>query len=86
MDWSSPVDEMLDVIGLKCPEPLMMLRQALRNLQQGQLLGVVATDPSTERDFANFCQFIGHELVSFAVDELGALGHKRFEFVIRKGT
>ncbi len=69
----------LDVTGLVCPEPLMIVRNRVREMQSGEVLYVVATDPSTRRDFQNFCRFMGHELV----------GHREredaLEYWIRKG-
>ena len=58
-------DLLLDLVGLKCPEPLMMLRQGMRQLKPGAIVGALATDPSTERDFSAFCQHLGHELKAF---------------------
>lgn len=57
------VDEILDARGLFCPEPVMMLHQAVRQLQPGQTLQVLASDPSTQRDIPKFCTFLGHDLL-----------------------
>ena len=54
----------LDTSGLMCPEPVMMLHGKVREMGSGDLVEVVATDPSTTRDIPKFCQFLGHELVS----------------------
>ena len=55
--------EAIDAVGLKCPEPVMLLHAAMRRLTPGQELTLRATDPSTERDVANFCEFLGHTLL-----------------------
>ena len=55
--------ESIDAIGLKCPEPVMLLHAAMRRLAPGQELTLRATDPSTERDVPNFCEFLGHALL-----------------------
>ena len=55
--------EVIDAVGLKCPEPVMLLHAAMRRLTPGQELTLRATDPSTERDVANFCEFLGHTLL-----------------------
>jgi len=55
--------ESIDATGLKCPEPVMLLHGAMRRLAPGQELTLRATDPSTERDVANFCEFLGHALL-----------------------
>lgn len=56
-------DSVLDTSGLCCPEPVMLLHNAVRDLQAGSLLKVVATDPSTRRDIPKFCMFLGYELL-----------------------
>jgi tRNA 2-thiouridine synthesizing protein A len=58
------IDKTLDTSGLLCPEPVMMLHKAVREIQGGQVIEVIATDPSTTRDIPKFCNFLGHELLS----------------------
>ena len=60
---NSEPQETIDAVGLKCPEPVMLLHAAMRRLEPGQELVLHATDPSTERDIANFCNFLGHALL-----------------------
>ncbi len=72
-------DLQLDAMGLVCPEPLMIVRNKVREMSSGQVLHVLATDPSTGRDFRNFCRFMGHELVAEQAHD------DRFEYWIRKG-
>ena len=40
----------IDATGLTCPEPVMLLHAAIRQLSAGQCVRLRATDPSTERD------------------------------------
>lgn len=56
-------DEEMDLSGLLCPEPVMMLHAKVREVPDGHIIRVIATDPSTTRDIPRFCQFLGHELV-----------------------
>jgi tRNA 2-thiouridine synthesizing protein A len=72
-------DEELDASGLLCPEPVMLLHQRINAMHGGQTLRIIATDPSTRRDFSRFCEFLNHDLVQEA--ELD--GH--FLFLVRKG-
>ncbi len=58
----------------------MMVRNKVREMQRGEVLFVVATDPSTDRDFRDFCRFMGHELVG------KSLAADRLEYRIRKGA
>lgn len=53
----------LDAKGLLCPEPVMLLHKAIKEIDDGELIEVTATDPSTLRDIPKFCLFLGHELV-----------------------
>lgn len=71
--------EVLDTRGLICPEPLMLLRNRVREMPPGGEIEVTATDPSTVRDFTDFCRFMRHELLEHR-EEDGVL-----YFRIRKG-
>jgi tRNA 2-thiouridine synthesizing protein A len=62
-------DRELDATGLLCPEPVMMLHQAINDVNVGEIVHVIATDPSTERDITNFCHFLGHELLRFSNEQ-----------------
>ena len=55
----------LDAKGLMCPEPVMMLHVKVKGMVSGDVLKVLATDPSTNRDIAKFCSFLGYELLSY---------------------
>jgi tRNA 2-thiouridine synthesizing protein A len=57
------IDKTLDASGLLCPEPVMMLHKVMREAKNGDLVEVIATDPSTLRDIPKFCLFLGHELI-----------------------
>ena len=56
----------------------MLLRNQVRTAAPGDSVAVIATDPSTTRDFTNFCRFMGHDL---AYSERRG---ERLLFVIRK--
>jgi len=71
-------DVQLDASGLFCPEPVMMLHNKIRDMNAGEVLMVIATDPSTTRDVPKFCLFLGHELIEKTQDE------KTFRYWIRK--
>ncbi len=57
----------------------MIVRNKVREMAAREVLYVVATDPSTDRDFRNFCRFMGHELLAQRADD------DRFEYWIQKG-
>lgn len=70
----------LDARGLYCPEPVMMLHNHIYDVAPGEVLKVLATDPSTTRDIPRFCQFLGHELVSQAEQD------GEYVYLIRRGS
>ena len=74
----------LDATGLICPEPVMLLHKAVRDLPDGAALAVIATDPSTQRDIPKFCDFLGHTLVKQEVRGEGGSG-QQFHYLIQKG-
>lgn len=55
--------QVLDARGLLCPEPVMMLHNLMKKLEGGNLIKVLATDPSTQRDIPSFCQHLQHQLL-----------------------
>jgi TusA-related sulfurtransferase len=57
------IDREIDTRGLNCPLPILKAKKALTDMQSGQLLKVVATDPGSIRDFQAFAKQTGNELV-----------------------
>jgi tRNA 2-thiouridine synthesizing protein A len=60
--------EILDAQGLKCPLPVLRARKKIRDIEPGDLLTVLATDPAALRDFQAFCEQTGHPFVSGSED------------------
>lgn len=56
-------DQTLDVKGMKCPMPVIKTKKAIEQLQVGQVLEVVATDPGSMADFRAWTKNTGHELL-----------------------
>jgi tRNA 2-thiouridine synthesizing protein A len=55
----------LDARGLRCPLPVLKARKALKELADGDILHVLATDPGAVKDFEAFCRTTGHRLIEF---------------------
>lgn len=53
----------LDARGLLCPEPIMLLHKAVKTLLPGEVIHVIASDPSTQRDVPKFCLFLNFSLI-----------------------
>lgn len=79
-DKDNNTEHLLDARGLFCPEPVMLLHKKIREIGGGEVLVLIATDPSTTRDVPKFCHFLGHELISSSEDG------KTFRYCIRKST
>ena len=62
----------LDAKGLKCPLPVLKARKAMRDVLEGGVLRVIATDPGAAKDFEHFCKTTGHVLLA-AREEAGVL-------------
>lgn len=71
-------DKTLDALGLRCPEPVMMIRKTVRNMEVGETLLITADDPATVRDIPSFCRFMGHDLLEQQLDVIP------FTYLIKK--
>lgn len=57
-------DMELDARGLNCPLPILRAKKSINDLESGQVLHIIATDPGSVKDFEAFCKQTGNELVS----------------------
>ncbi|MCK6406511.1 MAG: sulfurtransferase TusA family protein [Rhodocyclaceae bacterium] len=57
-------DRELDVKGLNCPLPILRTKKVLAEMQSGQTVRVLATDPGSVKDFQAFARQTGNELVN----------------------
>jgi tRNA 2-thiouridine synthesizing protein A len=69
----------VDARGLKCPLPILRAKKALADMESGQILKVLATDPGSQRDFAAFSRQTGNEIV-----ESSTTPDKVFVFLMRR--
>ena len=56
-------DQTLDTSGLCCPMPMVKTNKAIKAMEAGDVLRIVATDPATQQDIPSWCERNGHELV-----------------------
>ena len=56
----------LDTTGKCCPMPMVETNRAIRALQRGEVLEIVATDPGTRTDIPSWCARTGHRLLSMS--------------------
>jgi tRNA 2-thiouridine synthesizing protein A len=57
-------DKELDARGLNCPLPILRAKKSLNDMQSGQVLKIIATDPGSVKDFQAFAKQTGNELLS----------------------
>lgn len=65
----------LDATGLKCPMPVLRARRALKPLDTGQILRMLADDPAAQKDVPAFCETTGHALVAMEEADNGATAY-----------
>ena len=53
----------LDCLGRRCPVPIIELAKAIRTVEVGDVVRVLADDPAAANDIAAWCRMKGHELV-----------------------
>jgi TusA-related sulfurtransferase len=56
-------DKEVDATGLNCPLPILRAKKALTDMEKGQVLKVISTDPGSVRDFQAFARQTGNELL-----------------------
>ena len=68
----------LDFKGLLCPMPVVKIAQAMKQVQIGELVEAIATDPGVMADIPAWARTTGNELVSLEKQD------KVFKFVIKR--
>jgi tRNA 2-thiouridine synthesizing protein A len=71
-------DRRIDCTGLFCPMPIVKTREAIGQMQVGQLLEMLSDDPASEADMKSWARITEHELVDVSRD------HGVFRFFVRK--
>ena len=56
--------QQLDARGLLCPMPVIKTQNAVQQLQPGDQLQVLATDPGGLHDIPAWCRVNGHKVIS----------------------
>ncbi|MDK2880778.1 MAG: hypothetical protein PWQ99_553 [Clostridia bacterium] len=69
----------IDARGLQCPGPIVQVFQTMKNLKDGDMVAVSATDPGFLNDIKSWCANTGNRLLK--VEEEGAV----IKALIRKG-
>ena len=70
----------IDACGLSCPGPIMRLKEAMDNLNDGNTLEVIATDPGFVRDAESWCQSTGNTFLSS--ESAGG----KYKIIVKRGS
>ena len=62
MSEITPTQE-LNCRGMNCPLPVLKTKKAIKSLNAGDVLKIVATDPGSVADMAAFSRSTGHEIL-----------------------
>lgn len=73
-------DVVLDCTGMQCPLPVIKTAKAMKSLEPGQLMELLATDPGVRPDMTAWTERTGNELVQ--IDQEGNV----FHVLIRRGS
>ncbi len=68
----------LNYIGLKCPLPVIKAYKLLKNKNKGEKYKFLCDDPSSLKDFKNFCINTGYTFISAEKDK-----EKNYKIVIK---
>ncbi len=69
-------DQLLDCSGMLCPMPVVRTSQAIKTIEIGQVLEMVATDPGAPPDMEACARQTGHALLKQSAGD----GEYRFWF------
>ena len=72
------ITQLVDARGLSCPMPIVKTAQAMRLLEPGHAIELLATDAGSVKDVAAWCRTTGNILIEQTSD--GAV----YRFVIRR--
>ena len=70
----------LDASGLACPMPVVRARQAINELEAGQVLEVISTDRGSCSDMPAWAEATGNRLIEQREDD-----GPKYVFLIEKG-
>ncbi|HHN64575.1 MAG TPA: sulfurtransferase TusA family protein [Nitrospirae bacterium] len=72
------MNKTLDVRGMDCPRPTVMIINTLRKMNSGEILRVIGNDQTTKRMIPSLCERLGFKLVGLKE------GGEFFQYFIEK--
>ena len=71
-------DKEVDTSGLSCPLPVIKAKKALKEMEIGQVLKVLSTDPGSKKDIPAWSRMTGQEVLGEEEDG------KLFTFYVKR--
>ncbi len=71
-------DQILDCTGLLCPMPIVKTSKAMKELEAGQILKMIATDAGSPPDIEAWSRQTGNELLRSTTED------SKFVFYLKK--
>ena len=71
-------DQVLDCSGMLCPMPIVKTTKAIKELQSGQILKMIATDAGSPPDIEAWSRQTGNELLRSTTE------NNKFVFFLKK--
>jgi tRNA 2-thiouridine synthesizing protein A len=71
-------DQVLDCSGMLCPMPIVKTTKAIKELQSGQILKMIATDAGSPPDIEAWSRQTGNELLRSTIE------NNKFVFFLKK--
>ncbi len=59
----------VDCLGMFCPMPLFMARKAIEEVDVGEIIEVLADDPSAKNDIPDWAERSGHKILSIEEED-----------------
>ncbi len=56
-------DRTLDVKGFNCPIPVLTAKKEIGQMEDGQVLKIISSDPGSKADMISFAGRYGHEMI-----------------------
>ena len=63
MSGEIKIDKVMDLKGLPCPMPILKVNKGIKEVEIGQVIEVLSTDPGSLSDFPSWARTRGHEIL-----------------------
>jgi TusA-related sulfurtransferase len=68
MSEAIQADKVMDLKGLPCPMPVVKVSQGIKDVEVGQVIEVLTTDPGSLTDFPAWARTSGNEILGTEQD------------------